>query len=62
MHYGAAVIYSGKDNANKNVVYRYLLHRAYGFSFKESADLTHAEAIFIPSGTSVFAHSTRALG
>lgn len=50
LRYGAAVIYNGKDNTNKETVYRYLLHRAYGFPFRESADVSKPEALFIPSG------------
>jgi hypothetical protein len=50
MRYGAAVIYNSKDSSNRETVYRYALHRAYGFPFKESADISKPDALFIPSG------------
>lgn len=50
MTYGAAVVYTGKDGTNKDRLYRYLLHRAYGFPLKDQADITKPETTFIPSG------------
>jgi dynein light intermediate chain 1 len=50
MSYGAALVYSGRDSENRDTLYRYLVHRAYGLSFKESAEMTRPEALFIPTG------------
>eukprot|EP00045_Choanoeca_perplexa_P014732 m.175323 g.175323 ORF g.175323 m.175323 type:complete len:505 (-) comp16776_c0_seq3:988-2502(-) len=50
MSYGAALAYSGRDSDNKDTLYRYLVHRAYGLTFKESAEMTRPEALFIPTG------------
>lgn len=50
MRYGAALVYTGRDGSNSERLYRYLLHRVYGFSLKDKADITKPETTFIPSG------------
>lgn len=62
MRYGAAVIYNSKDSSNRETVYRYMLHRAYGFPFKESADISKPDALFIPSGKLARATAARSPG
>eukprot|EP01147_Barroeca_monosierra_P008540 gene8539-987_t len=49
MRYGAALVYTGRDGSNSERLYRYLLHRVYGFSLKDKADITKPETTFIPS-------------
>eukprot|EP01071_Lankesteria_metandrocarpae_P004789 Lankesteria_metandrocarpae@DN3693_c0_g1_i1.p1 len=53
-NYGAALIFtSAQDPANaKNttLLYRYLMHRCYGFDFAESASNEVKESLFFPAG------------
>eukprot|EP00730_Choanoeca_flexa_P012444 TRINITY_DN4281_c0_g1_i2.p1 TRINITY_DN4281_c0_g1~~TRINITY_DN4281_c0_g1_i2.p1 ORF type:complete len:549 (+),score=136.55 TRINITY_DN4281_c0_g1_i2:126-1649(+) len=50
MAYGAALVYSGRDSDNRETLFRYLVHRAYGLPFKETAQMTRPEALFVPTG------------
>eukprot|EP01068_Selenidium_serpulae_P004811 Selendium_serpulae@DN3759_c0_g1_i1.p1 len=52
--YGAALIYANaktpKNTINIDLLYRYLMHRIYGFHFREPADLEGGDSLFLPSG------------
>ena len=48
LEYGAALFYmSAKEDKNCDVLYKYLLHRIYGFSFKTPALVVEKDAIFM---------------
>lgn len=46
-------MYCGKDGANKDTLYKYILHRAYNFGFNTKASIASRDAVFIPSGAVV---------
>eukprot|EP00927_Polykrikos_kofoidii_P029519 TRINITY_DN25529_c0_g1_i1.p1 TRINITY_DN25529_c0_g1~~TRINITY_DN25529_c0_g1_i1.p1 ORF type:complete len:496 (+),score=96.09 TRINITY_DN25529_c0_g1_i1:120-1607(+) len=51
--YGAALVYTSvqpKNTRNIDVLYDYLMHRMYDFSFKRHADEKSLDALFLPSG------------
>ena len=49
--YGASLFYvSSVTKTNLHVVYDYLMHRLYGFSFAHKPDLESRDSIFVPSG------------
>ncbi|KAJ8004919.1 hypothetical protein DPEC_G00141280 [Dallia pectoralis] len=51
LQYGAALLYtSTKENKNIDLLYRYLVHRLYGFPFDLSAQVVEKDSVFIPSG------------
>lgn len=51
LEYGAALVYtSAKDSRNVDVLYKYILHRVYGFPFTQPASVVEKDSIFIPAG------------
>uniref|UniRef100_A0A0K8RAQ1 Dynein light intermediate chain n=2 Tax=Ixodes TaxID=6944 RepID=A0A0K8RAQ1_IXORI len=51
LKYGAALFYTSvKEDKNCDLLYKYLVHRIYGFSFKTPALVVEKDAVFIPSG------------
>ncbi|KAJ8288232.1 hypothetical protein COCON_G00008910 [Conger conger] len=51
LQYGAALLYTSmKENKNLDVLYKYLVHRLYGFPFSLPAQVVEKDAVFIPSG------------
>nr|XP_023683528.1 cytoplasmic dynein 1 light intermediate chain 1 [Paramormyrops kingsleyae] len=51
LQYGAALVYTSmKDNKNLDVLYKYLVHRLYGFPFIVPAHVVEKDAVFIPAG------------
>uniref|UniRef100_H3AXB2 Dynein light intermediate chain n=1 Tax=Latimeria chalumnae TaxID=7897 RepID=H3AXB2_LATCH len=51
LHYGAALIYTSiKESKNIDLVYKYLVHRLYGFPFNTPALVVEKDAVFIPAG------------
>uniref|UniRef100_A0A6Q2Y8N5 Dynein light intermediate chain n=1 Tax=Esox lucius TaxID=8010 RepID=A0A6Q2Y8N5_ESOLU len=51
LQYGAALLYtSTKENKNIDLLYKYLVHRLYGFPFDLSAQVVEKDSVFIPSG------------
>ncbi|CAK0791846.1 unnamed protein product [Prorocentrum cordatum] len=53
LSYGAAIVYTmvqAKSSKNVDVLYEYLVHRLYGFSFKRPANQPSRDAVFVPSG------------
>lgn len=49
--YGASLFYiSTRSNANIQVLYDYLMHRFYGFTFSHKSNILARDQIFIPSG------------
>lgn len=49
--YGAAIIYTqAKHNNNVDLLYSYLMHRLYDFSFTNAAQVPSRDALFLPSG------------
>nr|XP_018909401.1 PREDICTED: cytoplasmic dynein 1 light intermediate chain 2 isoform X1 [Bemisia tabaci] len=51
LQYGAALFYtSAKEDKNCDLLYKYLTHRIYGFSFRTPALVVEKDAVFIPSG------------
>ncbi|KAJ3608636.1 hypothetical protein NHX12_023168 [Muraenolepis orangiensis] len=48
---GASLLYTSvKEMKNLDVLYKYLVHRLYGFPFHSPAQLVERDAVFIPSG------------
>eukprot|EP00049_Salpingoeca_infusionum_P018061 m.355572 g.355572 ORF g.355572 m.355572 type:complete len:449 (+) comp17285_c0_seq1:238-1584(+) len=47
--YGAAVIYSGREVPNNDILLHYMCHRVYGMKLLESPNIQKPEATFIPS-------------
>ena len=48
---GGTLIYTSiKNNANLNVLYEYILHRAYNLSLRFKPEAINEESIFIPLG------------
>nr|WAW84855.1 cytoplasmic dynein 1 light intermediate chain [Halisarca dujardinii] len=51
LRHGASLVYtSSKEDRNCEILQKYIVHRAYGLSFKTSATVVERDAIFIPSG------------
>ncbi|CAD5117211.1 DgyrCDS6007 [Dimorphilus gyrociliatus] len=51
LRFGAALFYvSVKENRNLDLLYRYIVHRIYGFPFSMPALVVERDAVFIPSG------------
>merc|ERR1712029_924951 len=49
--FGASLFYSSvKEDKNCDLLYKYLVHRIYGFPFKTPALVVEKDAIFIPAG------------
>ncbi|KTG29169.1 hypothetical protein cypCar_00002690 [Cyprinus carpio] len=48
---GAALLYTSmKENKNLDLLYKYLVHRLYGFPFNIPAQVVEKDSVFIPSG------------
>ncbi|VDO45449.1 unnamed protein product [Haemonchus placei] len=48
---GAALIYtSAKNVKNIQVLYKYVVHRAFGFPFTSTAQLIERDSVFVPAG------------
>uniref|UniRef100_A0A3B5QRJ3 Dynein light intermediate chain n=1 Tax=Xiphophorus maculatus TaxID=8083 RepID=A0A3B5QRJ3_XIPMA len=51
LQYGASLLYTSvKEMKNLDILYKYLVHRLYGFPFHCSAQVVERDAVFIPSG------------
>uniref|UniRef100_A0A8C4RAL2 Dynein light intermediate chain n=1 Tax=Eptatretus burgeri TaxID=7764 RepID=A0A8C4RAL2_EPTBU len=51
LRYGAALVYTSiKEDRNVQLLYKYLVHRLYGFPFGTPAQVVEKESIFIPAG------------
>ncbi|KAK3760039.1 hypothetical protein RRG08_064710 [Elysia crispata] len=51
LKYGAAMFYTSvKDERNCDLLYRYLVHRIYGFPFTSPALVVDKDSVFVPSG------------
>uniref|UniRef100_A0A674CAN9 Dynein light intermediate chain n=1 Tax=Salmo trutta TaxID=8032 RepID=A0A674CAN9_SALTR len=51
LQYGAALLYTSmKENKNIDLLYKYLVHRLYGFPFDLPAQVVDKDSVFIPSG------------
>ncbi|CAF1262588.1 unnamed protein product [Adineta ricciae] len=51
LEYGAALFYTSvKEKKNIDKLYRYILHKCYGYTFTSSAAIVDRDAIFIPAG------------
>lgn len=51
LSYGAALFYvSLKEDNNCDLLFRYIQHKVYGFSFRMPAILTERDSIFVPAG------------
>lgn len=51
MQYGASLFYTSvKEYKNCTLLYKYLVHRIYGFPFHAPASVVDKDAVFIPSG------------
>ncbi|XP_034050548.1 cytoplasmic dynein 1 light intermediate chain 1-like, partial [Thalassophryne amazonica] len=51
LQYGASLVYTSvKEMKNLDVLYKYLVHRLYGFPFHFPAQVVERDAVFIPSG------------
>ncbi|XP_046690886.1 cytoplasmic dynein 1 light intermediate chain 1 isoform X2 [Silurus meridionalis] len=51
LQYGAALLYTSmKENKNIDLIYKYLIHRLYGFPFHFPAQVVEKDSVFIPSG------------
>ncbi|XP_025115032.1 LOW QUALITY PROTEIN: cytoplasmic dynein 1 light intermediate chain 2-like [Pomacea canaliculata] len=51
LKFGAALFYTSvKDERNCELLYRYLVHRIYGFPFSTSAYVVERDSVFVPSG------------
>ncbi|XP_006635660.2 cytoplasmic dynein 1 light intermediate chain 1 [Lepisosteus oculatus] len=51
LQYGAALIYTSmKENKNLDLLYKYIVHRLYGFPFNSPAQIVEKDAVFIPAG------------
>lgn len=55
LNYGGSLIYvSNRNHTNLDVLYEYLLHRAYGFPFRFKSETVNEESIFVPLGSDNF--------
>ncbi|RXG72386.1 Cytoplasmic dynein 1 light intermediate chain 2 [Armadillidium vulgare] len=51
LHYGASLFYTSvKEDKNCDLLYKFLVHRIYGFPFKTPALVVEKDAVFIPAG------------
>uniref|UniRef100_W5KDS6 Dynein light intermediate chain n=1 Tax=Astyanax mexicanus TaxID=7994 RepID=W5KDS6_ASTMX len=51
LQYGASLLYTSmKENKNLDLLYKYLVHRLYGFPFNFPAQVVEKDSVFIPSG------------
>ncbi|KAJ8249409.1 hypothetical protein GJAV_G00234490 [Gymnothorax javanicus] len=51
LQYGAGLIYTSvKEEKNLDLLYRYILHKMYGFPLTSPALVVEKDAVFIPSG------------
>ncbi|XP_073439316.1 cytoplasmic dynein 1 light intermediate chain 2 isoform X1 [Dendrobates tinctorius] len=51
LQYGAALIYSSvKEEKNLDLLYKYIVHKTYGFHFSTPAMVVEKDAVFIPAG------------
>uniref|UniRef100_UPI00358E1848 cytoplasmic dynein 1 light intermediate chain 2-like isoform X1 n=1 Tax=Myxine glutinosa TaxID=7769 RepID=UPI00358E1848 len=51
LRYGAALVYTSiKEDRNVQLLYKYLVHRLYGFPFETPAQVVEKDSIFIPAG------------
>jgi len=51
LQFGASLFYvSVKDDKNCDLLYKYLVHRIYGFPFRTPALVVEKDAVFIPAG------------
>ncbi|XP_059828287.1 cytoplasmic dynein 1 light intermediate chain 1-like [Hypanus sabinus] len=51
LQYGAALIYTSiKENKNIDLMYKYLVHKLYGFPFHSPVLVVEKDAVFIPAG------------
>jgi len=51
LQFGASLFYiSVKEDKNCDLLYKYLVHRIYGFPFKTPALVVEKDAVFIPAG------------
>uniref|UniRef100_A0A671YJH1 Dynein light intermediate chain n=1 Tax=Sparus aurata TaxID=8175 RepID=A0A671YJH1_SPAAU len=51
LQYGASLVYTSvKEMKNLDILYKYLVHRLYGFPFHCPAQVVERDAVFIPSG------------
>lgn len=51
LNYGAGLVYTAaKDSKNISLLYKYLIHRAFGLPFRIPAHVVDKDAVFIPSG------------
>ncbi|XP_036371893.1 cytoplasmic dynein 1 light intermediate chain 1 isoform X2 [Megalops cyprinoides] len=51
LKYGATLLYTSmKENKNLDLLYKYLVHRLYGFPFSLPAQVVEKDAVFIPAG------------
>ena len=51
MTYGASLFFTSvKEDKNCDLLYKYLVHRNYNFSFTTPALVVERDAVFIPAG------------
>ncbi|GAB1600073.1 cytoplasmic dynein 1 light intermediate chain 2-like [Argonauta hians] len=51
LNYGAALIYTSvKEEKNCDLLFKYLVHRIYGFSFTMPAYVVEKDSVFVPAG------------
>ncbi|XP_029634296.1 cytoplasmic dynein 1 light intermediate chain 2 isoform X1 [Octopus sinensis] len=51
LNYGAALIYTSvKEEKNCDLLFKYLVHRIYGFSFSMPAYVVEKDSVFVPAG------------
>ncbi|XP_022339606.1 cytoplasmic dynein 1 light intermediate chain 2-like isoform X9 [Crassostrea virginica] len=51
LHYGASLVYSSvKEEKNCDLLYKYLVHRIYGFPFSSPAYVVEKDCVFVPAG------------
>ncbi|CAF3667282.1 unnamed protein product [Adineta steineri] len=51
LEYGAALFYTSvKEKKNIDKLYRYIIHKCYGYSFHSPAAIVERDSIFIPAG------------
>ncbi|KAM8799371.1 cytoplasmic dynein 1 light intermediate chain 2 [Eudromia elegans] len=51
LQYGAALIYTSvKEEKNLDLLYKYIVHKTYGFQFTTPALVVEKDAVFIPAG------------
>ncbi|KFD52951.1 hypothetical protein M514_06261 [Trichuris suis] len=51
LNYGAAIVYTNaKEGRNCDTLYKYILHRIYGFPFTQAASVLERDSVFVPAG------------